>query len=234
MQSGSKPAPSTGDISGVRATPNLTDIERSILDFMVLYLRTNTYQPSIREIGQEFGIKSTKTVSEHLQALADKGFIERDPSRSRAVRILSVDLAPETVSLPCFRTLEDAARGARRLRPEAHLSLDRRFAGGEGGFLVRAPGDALADAGIHDGDLLVVSPVLAEELEDGELIVARVGGVPDYYRLRKIGSRSLLHPTGGEGAPAAISEPAPLVLLGRVSALCRRVDPLPSTAQTAH
>ena len=234
MRSGSKPATSTGEISGVRATPSLTDIERSILDFMVLYLRTNTYQPSIREIGQEFGIKSTKTVSEHLQALADKGFIERDPSRSRAVRILSVDLAPETVSLPCFRTLEDAARGARRLRPGAHLSLDRRLAGGEGGFLVRAPGDALADAGIHDGDLLVVSPVVAEELEDGELIVARVGGVPDYYRLRKIGSRNLLHPTGGEGAPAAISEPASLVLLGRVSALCRRVDPLPSTAQTAH
>ncbi|MCY4400152.1 MAG: transcriptional repressor LexA [Gemmatimonadetes bacterium] len=234
MRSGSKPATSTGEISGVRATPILTGIERGILDFMVLYLRTNTYQPSIREIGQEFGIKSTKTVSEHLQALADKGFIERDPSRSRAVRILSVDLAPSTVSLPCFRTLEDAARGAHRPPAEAHFSLDRRLAGGEGGFLVRAPGEALADAGIRDGDLLVISPVAAEELEDGELIAARVGGDADYYRLRKMGSRNLLHPTGGEGARAAISEPASLVLLGRVSALCRRVDPLPSTAPIAH
>ena len=66
----------------------ITEIERKILDFMVHYLRSNTYQPSIREIGERFGIKSTKTVSEHLQALADKGFLERDPSRSRGVKIL--------------------------------------------------------------------------------------------------------------------------------------------------
>ena len=53
---------------------SITEIERKILDFMVHYLRSNTFQPSIREIGERFGIKSTKTVSEHLQALADKGF----------------------------------------------------------------------------------------------------------------------------------------------------------------
>ena len=47
--------------------PNLSEIERKILDYMVGYLRENTYQPSIREIGERFGIKSTKTVSEHLQ-----------------------------------------------------------------------------------------------------------------------------------------------------------------------
>ena len=80
---------------------SITEIEREILDFMVHYLRSNTFQPSIREIGERFGIKSTKTVSEHLQALADKGFVERDPSRSRGVRILGVDLRAQTVSIPC-------------------------------------------------------------------------------------------------------------------------------------
>ena len=84
-----------------------TEIERKIFDYMVSYLRRNTYQPSIREIGEEFGIKSTKTVSEHLQALAEKGFLERDPSRSRGVRILGVDLAPEAVSVPVLRALPD-------------------------------------------------------------------------------------------------------------------------------
>jgi len=54
---------------------SLTDIERKILDYMVQYLRSNTYQPSIREIGERFGIKSTKTVSEHLQALADGAWL---------------------------------------------------------------------------------------------------------------------------------------------------------------
>ena len=70
---------------------------------MLYEVITNTYQPSIREIGERFGIKSTKTVSEHLQALADKGFLERDPSRSRGVKILGMDLGADTVSVPCFR-----------------------------------------------------------------------------------------------------------------------------------
>jgi repressor LexA len=68
----------------------LTSLERRILDFIVEYLRRNTYQPSIREIGSRFGIKSTKTVSEYLQSLADKGWIERDSSRSRGVRVIGL------------------------------------------------------------------------------------------------------------------------------------------------
>ena len=70
----------------------LTDMERGVLDYLVDYVRRNTYQPSIREIGAEFAIKSTKTVSELLQSLADKGWIERDSSRSRGVRLLSLQL----------------------------------------------------------------------------------------------------------------------------------------------
>ena len=66
----------------------LNKVERRILDYIIDYLKRNTYQPSIREIGKRFGIKSTKTVSEHLQSLADKGYIERDSSRSRAVRVV--------------------------------------------------------------------------------------------------------------------------------------------------
>ena len=109
--------------------PSLNDIERKILDYMVQYLRSNTYQPSIREIGERFGIKSTKTVSEHLQALADKGFLERDPSRSRGVRILGVDLSGDTVSVPFYREMPTDKAGVRVDRAEMHLSLDRRLGG---------------------------------------------------------------------------------------------------------
>ena len=95
---------------------SITEIERKILDFMVHYLRSNTYQPSIREIGERFGIKSTKTVSEHLQALADKGFLERDSSRSRGVRILGVDL---TRADGVGTVLPRASSGARRSEDRA-------------------------------------------------------------------------------------------------------------------
>ena len=109
--------------------PNLSEIERKILDYMVGYLRENTYQPSIREIGERFGIKSTKTVSEHLQALATKGFLERDPSRSRGVKILGMDLNAQAISVPCFSTLPEDRSSQRASRAEMFLTLDRRLAG---------------------------------------------------------------------------------------------------------
>src|SRR5687768_7919450 len=81
----------------------LSKIERRILDYLVDYLKKNTYQPSIREIGKRFGIKSTKTVSEYLQALADKGHIEREASRSRGVKIVGLNLErPEVISIPFY------------------------------------------------------------------------------------------------------------------------------------
>ena len=92
MPSGSKPLIASHGSPAPRTAPALTDLEQRILDYMVLYLRTHTYQPSIREIGHHFGIKSTKTVSELLQSLAEKGVVERDPSRSRGIRILGLDL----------------------------------------------------------------------------------------------------------------------------------------------
>ena len=70
---------------------------------MVYYLRANTYQPSIREIGERFGIKSTKTVSEHLQALADKGFLETGPLPVQGVKILGMDLDAQAVSRSVLR-----------------------------------------------------------------------------------------------------------------------------------
>ena len=66
----------------------LTHIERKVYNYLLDFLSQNTYQPSVREIGRRFKIKSTKTVSELLQSLAKKGYIERDPSRSRGVRLL--------------------------------------------------------------------------------------------------------------------------------------------------
>ena len=173
---------------------------------MVLYLRTHTYQPSIREIGHHFGIKSTKTVSELLQSLADKGVVERDPSRSRGIRILGLDLNASTVSLPRYRDLAEAVAGLRGGRADRRVCLDRRLAGRNGGFVVSAPGDTLAPAGIGEGDLLVVQPVRAEELADGDIVVARIRGVTDYHQLEKRGASVTLRVMGGDGTPRRARE----------------------------
>ena len=203
---------------------SITEIERKILDFMVHYLRSNTYQPSIREIGERFGIKSTKTVSEHLQALADKGFLERDPSRSRGVKILGVDLSAQTVSVPCYHELPQGRGGLRIEQAEMHLTLDRRLAGSKGSFFVRAKGQELASLDISEGDYLLVEPAAVGELVEGSIVVARVDGGPSFYRFSKNGKGVFLTSPEGDGSPKATEDPEKLHLIGRVVALYRRLD----------
>jgi repressor LexA len=213
-------------------SPSLTDIERKILDYMVSYLRTNTYQPSIREIGERFGIKSTKTVSEHLQALAEKGFLERDPSRSRGVRILGVDLSPDAISVPVFAELPDD-RGS---RAESSYTLDRRLACAQGGFLVRVHGDELAVLGFRDGDLLLLEPAVVEEVPDGSLVAVRTGNTrPTFQRFARNGRGVYLQPLTVGSAAVLEEEPARVQIVGRVAGLIRRIDgPEATVSLTAH
>jgi len=234
MQTGPNPQVPAIDSTAVRIAPSLTDLEQGILDYMVLYLRRNTYQPSIREIGRRFGIKSTKTVSEHLQALAEKGFIERDPSRSRGIRIVGLDLDAETVSMPLYRDLREAANGLRTGRSDLRMSVDKQLAARKGGFVVRAPRDQLAAAGIAGGDLLMIQPAAAEELADGEIVVGRTRKGVEYYQLKTGDSGALLYAMAGSPPVEGHADAAP-VILGRVSALFRRVIPRAAEAPiTAH
>ncbi|MEQ9399147.1 MAG: S24 family peptidase [Longimicrobiales bacterium] len=209
----------------VAETHSLTDIERKILDFMVQYLRANTYQPSIREIGERFGIKSTKTVSEHLQALADKGFLERDPSRSRGVKILGVDLSAQTVSVPCFREIPTDGRTLLTKDAEFHLSIDRRLAGEKGCFFVRASAGDLAVLGVAEGDYVLVEPSVIEDIDDGQVVVALDGAGSWFHRLARNGTAGVhLESLRPGGQDTLVEDPSRLQVLGRVTAFYRRMD----------
>src|SRR5687768_13287014 len=136
--------------------PNpLSSLERRILDFLIDYLRRNTYQPSIREIGRRFGIKSTKTVSEYLQALADKGYIEREASRSRGVRILGLELQnSRTVNVPFYGKIAAGSPALLRDAAEEEFTLDPKLAGSVNAFFLEVKGDSMEEMGILDGDLV--------------------------------------------------------------------------------
>jgi len=191
----------------------LTTLERRILDYLVEYLRNNTYQPSIREIGQRFGIRSTKTVSEYLQSLADKGWIERDPSRSRGVRLIGLEMSPQTVTVPRYHN------GAGRTDTAAEsFELDRSIAGATGVFCIRMVGDALVRDGVLDGDLLIVEPVEADQLVEGDLIYLRAGAEPIVRRY-----------AGREASDLAHGQ-----LAGRVISMLRNIrSSIPATAPLA-
>jgi repressor LexA len=211
-----------------------TGIERRILDFMVEYLRSNTYQPSIREIGERFGIKSTKTVSEHLQALAQKGFLERDPSRSRGVRILGMDLNPDVVSLPCYRELPEG-KELRPDRAESFLTLDRKLVPNRGAFVVRAGGEGLPALGVSEGDYLLVEPMVLELAEEGSVVVVREKEGASYRRVSRNGRGVHLHDLRPGHETLLVEDADAVDLVGRVSALIHRMDGRDATVSlTSH
>lgn len=204
--------------------PALSDLERQILDYMVQYLRANTYQPSVREIGEQFHIKSTKTVSEHLRALADKGYLERDPSRSRGVRILGVDLNAETVSVPCYSTFPDDRSGYQSDGVEARYTIDRQMAGAEGTYFVRARGAELSGLDIFEGDYLLVEPVTAEDVGEGDLVVVRRPRGNELFRYSRNGSGAHLKPARAGAEVVTVAADGELDVLGRVTGLFRSFD----------
>jgi repressor LexA len=201
----------------------LNELERRVLDYVVEYLRTNTYQPSIREIGREFAIRSTKTVSELLQSLADKGWIERDPSRSRGVRVLGLERQPGTVSLPIVR--------ADMMPHGGYLELDRRLVDGPGSFLMSMNGEYLGDEGIRAGDLLLVEPVGASTLDAGDLVVVRTGDATAVRRVATANPRILLAPADAGEPPLELTgTQAAALLQGRVGGVVRRLRPTAADA----
>ena len=214
-----------------RQVEPLTEIERKILDFMVQYLRANTYQPSIREIGERFGIKSTKTVSEHLQALANKGCLERDPSRSRGVKILGVDLSADTVAVPCFAEMpaEGSARDA-----SMYLSMDRQLGSEDGSFIVRAASGDLAVLGVAEGDFVLVTPATVDEIETGSVIVAEIGQESGFHRVTKNGNGLSLEALRPGGSATLVEDAVGLRVRGRVTGFYRRMDEAGAINLTQH
>lgn len=192
----------------------LTDTERRVLDYLVDYLRSNTYQPSIREIGRQFNIRSTKTVSEVLQSLANKGWIERDPSRSRGVRLLGVGAQPDIVNLSVLRSGTTPER----------LDLDRSLVPSDRAFVVLMSGTHLLEEGVRPGDLLIAAPVDTVQVSDGDLLIVEDGTAAVCRRVRVEGRELVLDPTdhGGRALRLNIGGAAGRIL-GRVATVIRRL-----------
>src|SRR6185503_19420154 len=132
----------------------LTQLERRVYHYMIDFLAENTYQPSIREIARKFRIKSTKTVSDLLHALENKGFIERDESRSRGVRLLGFAAAGATQPVPYYGRIH---AGEPALLPEhraGYITLDRRYLPSDDVFQLKVKGDSMSGRCIADGDIV--------------------------------------------------------------------------------
>jgi repressor LexA len=151
----------------------LTKLESSVYHYLLDFTAENTYQPSIRDIGKQFKIKSTKTVSDLLQSLARKGYIERDPSRSRGVNLLGYAGALRTQPVPYYGKIH---AGEPALLPEyrqGFITIDRRFVPSDDVFFLKVKGDSMVGRCINDGDYVMVNP--RQDAQDNDIVAARIG-----------------------------------------------------------
>jgi repressor LexA len=208
----------------------LSKIEKRILEFLIDYLKRHTYQPSIREIGKRFGIKSTKTVSEHLQALADKGYIERDASRSRGVKIIDLNLQPATVAVPFYGKIAAGRPALLREHVDRQFALDSELLGSPDSFFLQAKGNSMEGLGLLDRDMVLVEPTEVADLQDGDVVAARIDGEATIKRYYARDGKVVLEPANTDYAPILVHEHDDFTVLGRVAGLFRRLTPVRAAA----
>ena len=181
-----------------------------LLDF----LAEHTFQPSVREISRKLKIPSTKSVVDLLAALEKKGYIQREPGRSRGVTIVGFAGGAGTVPVPIMR-LEPARA---ELRTEDHLTLDRRLVPLDDAFLIRATGEAAPAHGVRIGDLLLVHP--ASRARDGDVVIVRVAGTVLARAMTRRGS-ALHLAAPGEGDDLDLGPGDDYVVLGVLGGVIR-------------
>jgi repressor LexA len=197
----------------------LTALERRVYHYLIDFLAENTFQPSIREIARKFRIKSTKTVSDLLHSLEKKGYIERDASRSRGVRLVGYASAGSTQPVPYYGKI---AAGQPALLPEnrkGFITADRRFLPTEDVFALKADGDSMVDRAILDGDFVICSPSL--QPKDGDIIAARIGDRATVKTLTHRGSTIVLEPANKSEKSIEISASDDFAVLGVVCGVFR-------------
>lgn len=186
----------------------LTQLEEQVYHYMIDFLAENTYQPSVREIARQFRIKSTKTVSDLLHALEGKGYIQRDESRSRGVRLIGFAGGTATQPVAFYDGAEDGQPIAREQNRRAFITVDRRFLPGPDVYCVKAGGGGLASRGILDGDFVMISPSSAPK--DGDVVATRANG-QTHVELFGSGNASVIGVVCGVFRPYWEKLPVPVI-----------------------
>ncbi len=197
----------------------LSAVEQKVYHYLLDFLTAHTYQPSVRDIGKRFRIKSTKTVSELLHSLERKGYIERDPSRSRGVRLLGYEGASRTQPIPFYGKI---AAGDPILLPEhkkGYITVDRRFLPSEDVFWFRIEGDSMVGRGIFNGDFVMIQP--GTEVEEGMIIAARIGDEATVKTYTHRDGGVVLVPANPEEREIVVKEGDDFAIIGKVCGVFR-------------
>jgi repressor LexA len=199
---------------------NLTKRQQEIFDFIKRYGAEHGYPPTVRDIGKAIGLTSSSTVHAHLANLEKAGLLRRDPTKPRALEVL-VDKAKEMVAPAGLPLVGQVAAGSPVLAEEnieEYVSVPDLAGGDEGEFVLRVKGESMIEAGIFDGDYVIVRR--QEIASDGEIVVALVGEEATVKRFFKESDHVRLQPENKAMEPIRTRD---VQILGRVVGVCRKV-----------
>jgi len=158
----------------------LTGRQQEIWDFLVDYVDRHGYPPTVREIGEQVGLASPSTVHAHLANLERAGYLKRDPTKPRALELTGlrrheVPAAREdgAQALPLLGQIAAGGPLLAEQNVEDYVTMPEQLVRGGADFLLRVKGDSMIDAGIFEGDILVVRK--SETATDGDIVVALAG-----------------------------------------------------------
>ncbi len=200
---------------------DLSARQRQILDFIQKSITERGYPPSVREIGQAVGLSSSSTVHAHLTALEKKGLLRRDPTKPRAIEVLDDEAWMRRERLVPVPVLGQVTAGKPILaveNVEDTYPLPFDLVRDEDVFMLRVRGDSMIEAGILEGDLVLVRQ--QNHADDGDIVVALLGDEATVKRFFREKDYIRLQPENPYMEPIIVKD---VRILGKVVGLYRRI-----------
>jgi repressor LexA len=200
---------------------DLTKRQQEIFDFIKRYGAKYGYPPTVREIGKAVGLASSSTVHAHLGNLEKYGLLKRNPSKPRALELL-IDKAKQAMAPRGLPLVGQVAAGQPLLAEEnieEYVHVPTIAGGEEGEYVLRVSGDSMRDAGILEGDYVVVRP--QDAASDGDIVVALLGEEATVKRFFKEKDHIRLQPENEEMEPIRSAD---VRVLGRVVGVFRKIQ----------
>lgn len=216
--------PATAKAPGESVRQPLTARQREALDYITYCLDERGYPPTLREIGEHMGIRSTNGVNDHLKALERKGYLVREELKSRALR--PVDHEASKVTVPIVGSVAAGQPILAQENISDRVTIDRFFIGSANsnevfGLVIR--GDSMIEDGIYDGDYIFVRKQATAE--NGEITVVMIEGEATCKRIYHEGDRVRLQPANETMAPIYVhrAEFRSIDVIGKVVGVYRKL-----------
>ena len=206
--------------------------QQEAYDFICSFKLQHGYPPSVREIGDAIGLSSPSTVHSHLNKLEKAGYIRRDPKKPRTIEIcgpgseelnqsvqlaeVSQDVNANTITLPVVGRVAAGTPILAEQNVEEVMTLPTSVMGDASSFILRVRGESMINAGILDGDYIVVKE--QQNARNGEIVVALIEDSATVKTFYREGSRIRLQPENDTMEPIYAENP---VILGKVTGLLR-------------